>query len=132
MYNDYVILYFMPVGSIVNNVMSGGSSGGKRIEISDITSIQFKEPATTKIGFIQFSYAGSIENKGGVFDAAKDENSIVFQPNQQPLAREIVNFIEQRRKELKTSSQQTTVIQQTSAAANFSVASCICRRSVLI
>lgn len=93
-YDDYVILYFMPVGSLLGNIARGGTTGGKKITYRDMTSIQFREPSGTAVGFIQFSYPGSIENKGGVIAAVNDENSIVFQPDQLPLAREIVYFIE--------------------------------------
>ena len=116
-YDDYVILYFMPVGSLLGNIARGGVTGGKKIAFSEITSIQFKEPAGMSVGFIQFSYAGSAENKGGVIAAVNDENSITFQPNQLPLAQEIVSFIEKRRDEVNQSAQAApTVIQQTSAA----------------
>ena len=114
-YDDYVMLYFMPVGSLLGNIARGGVTGGKKIAFSDITSIQFKEPSGMSVGFIQFSYAGSTESKAGVIAAVNDENSIVFQPDQLPLAREILSFIEEGRKTEKLPA-QTAAVQQISAA----------------
>ena len=66
------------------------------------------------VGFIQFAFPGSVENKNGVFAAINDENSIPVSPQNLALAREIVEFIENRRSELR--APQTTVVQQASAA----------------
>ena len=114
-YDDHIILYFMPVGSLLGNIARGGTTGGKKIAYRDMTSIQFREPSGMAVGFIQFSYPGSVENKGGVIAAVNDENSIAFQPNQLPLAQEIIHFIEARREELRQPA-QAAVIQQPSAA----------------
>lgn len=54
-----------------------GSKGDKEIFIKNITAIQMKEPGFTS-GFIQFSLSGESGSKGGVFDAAKDENTIML------------------------------------------------------
>ena len=53
------------------------SRGEKAIPLSSITAIQWKEPALTS-GYIQVVLKGSGESKGGVFDATKDENAILF------------------------------------------------------
>ena len=55
-----------------------GLRGNKEILIKNITSIQFKKPGLLTNGFIQFAFSGSSESKGGVLDATKDENSVVF------------------------------------------------------
>lgn len=55
-----------------------GLRGNKEILIKNITSIQFKKPGLLTNGFIQFAFSGSSESKGGVIDATKDENSVVF------------------------------------------------------
>lgn len=114
-YHDYVILYFMPTGSLLGNIARGGVTGGKKLSFSDITSVQFKEPTGMSAGFIQLSYPGSLENKAGVMAAVNDENSILFRADQLPLAREIVDYIENGRKQAKV-PQAATVVQQTSAA----------------
>ena len=114
-YHDCVILYFMPTGSLLGNIARGGVTGGKKLSFSDITSIQFKEPTGMSAGFIQLSYPGSLENKAGVIAAVNDENSILFQADQLPLAREIVDYIENGRKQTKL-PQTAPAIQQASAA----------------
>lgn len=113
-YDDYLIIYHLQTGAFFANVMNGGALGGKKIEFSDLTSIQFREPAGATVGFIQFAYPGSAESKGGLLAAINDENSIPFQPCDLPLAQEIVNFIENRRKEIK--SKASMPIQQQSTA----------------
>lgn len=116
-YDTYLVLNFMRTGgvrTVTANVYSGGTTGGKRINFSDITAIQFKEPAGVTVGFIQFAYPGSGEARGSVIDAINDENAIPVSPQNLAVAREVVDFIEKKRAELRTSS--NTVIQQASAA----------------
>lgn len=59
------------------NLSAHGLKGEKSIFLKNITSIQLKKPGMMT-GYIQFSYPGSDENKGGVFDATTDENTVVF------------------------------------------------------
>jgi hypothetical protein len=59
------------------SLLNHGSKGDKEIFIKNITAIQIKEPGFTN-GFIQFSLSGEKGSKGGVFEAAKDENSIMI------------------------------------------------------
>lgn len=54
-----------------------GQKGEKSIPIRNITAIQLKKPGLTT-GYIQFSQHGMMESKGGVMDAVKDENTIIF------------------------------------------------------
>lgn len=102
-YDTYLIINHMQVGSLMTNIVRGGALGGKKINFTDLTSVQFREPSGLTVGFIQFAYPGSIENKGGITDMINDENSIPIQPNMVSEAKEIVNFIEERREELKSS-----------------------------
>ncbi len=52
--------------------------GEKDIRISDITSIQIKSPGLMGLGYIQFTFPGARESKGGTFNAQSDENSVTF------------------------------------------------------
>jgi len=115
-YEDYLILYFVPTGHFIGNILRGGSTGGKRLLYSTISAIQFMEPAGVSVGFIQFTYPGSIESKGGIIAAINDENSIPVSPQNLELAREIVKFIEEKRQEAKSPAGQTVVNQQVSSA----------------
>jgi len=91
--------------SPVANSLRGGNTGRKRINFNDITAIQFREPAGIAEGFIQISYLGAIESKTGVRGALDDENSIIVSAYSVVLAREIVAYMESKRKENKSVSQ---------------------------
>lgn len=57
--------------------MSHGFKGEKTIPFKNITAVQLKKPGLTN-GYIQFSLMGGGENKGGVFAATQDENTIMI------------------------------------------------------
>lgn len=57
----------------LGGLISHGADGTKIIFIKDITAVQFNPNL-----FIQFAYPGSLESKKGAFNAAFDENSIMF------------------------------------------------------
>lgn len=115
-YEDYIYLYFLDTRkSLMYNALHGGN-GRKKIHISEITSIQFKEPHGITFGFIQFSYSGSIENKGGIEEAQFDENSIIITQENFDLAEEIVDYIENKREELRNNETRTLVVNQVSSA----------------
>jgi hypothetical protein len=59
-----------------------GLRGDKDILLNQISSIQFKDPSTFTNGFIQFSFLGGAEHKGGLLDATKDENTVFFNASQ--------------------------------------------------
>ncbi|MBI4331170.1 MAG: SHOCT domain-containing protein [Chloroflexi bacterium] len=61
-----------------------GLKGDKDILISQLSSIQFKRTGLFTNGYVQFVFQGSHESKGGLFDATKDENSIMFTKKQEP------------------------------------------------
>lgn len=74
-------------GSTVKLIKKGwllASQRQKAIPIRNITSVEVKKPGVMAAGFIQFSIAGgaardsSFKFTGGAFDAAQDENSVVF------------------------------------------------------
>lgn len=70
-----------------------GMDGTKSIFINKLTAIQFKEAGIATNGFIQFIFEGSQENKGGLFSATQDENSIMFNKEQQEIFIKIRDFI---------------------------------------
>lgn len=55
-----------------------GLDGTKTIFISKLSGIQFLDCSKTNFGYIQFIFSGSEESKKGLFNATKDENSIMF------------------------------------------------------
>ena len=68
----------------VLSFMTQGLKGDKEIPISLLTAVQFKAAGTFTNGYIQFSFQGGSEAKGGVFQAASDENTVLFTKAQQP------------------------------------------------
>lgn len=76
-------------------LLSQGLKGNKEIRIRDISSIQFKKAGYAFNGYIQFAFLGGHETKGGIFDATKDENSIIFTKKQQKMFEEAKARIEQ-------------------------------------
>jgi hypothetical protein len=58
--------------------LTQGLKGDKEINISSISSIQWKKAGAFTNGYIQFAFHGGAEAKGGLFQATQDENSIMF------------------------------------------------------
>ncbi|MEL7068611.1 MAG: DUF4429 domain-containing protein [Cyanobacteria bacterium J06581_3] len=71
-----------------------GVSGGKEIPISRITAVQFKGAGGLTTGFLQLSILGGIESTGGVFNAANDENTVLFETHQQKDFEEVKRYID--------------------------------------
>lgn len=87
------------------NVLAQGFKGDKRIMFQNITALEFRKSVGFTSGYIQVTIPGGRESLRGTTSAAGDENSIIFGLQQNDIAEEIVNYIEQRRTEL----QQPTV-----------------------
>ena len=73
-----------------------GLKGDKEILIKHISSIQFKKHDFATRGYIQFAFIGGTESKRGIFDATHDENSIMFDRNQEKDFYEIKEMIESK------------------------------------
>jgi hypothetical protein len=78
--------------------LSQGLKGDKEILISSISSIQFKAAGVVTSGYIQFSFLGGQEAKGGIFQSTQDENSVLFTKAAQPQFEKLKALIEERRK----------------------------------
>lgn len=63
--------------------MNYGFKGVKEIPLSQITAVEFKAAGRMFSGYIQFSYMGGAQSKGGILDAARDENTVMFKQSQQ-------------------------------------------------
>ncbi len=85
-------------------LLGHGLKGDKEISIEQITSIQFKQAGTFFNGYIQFAFVGGQESKSGIFDAARDENSIMFNVKQQPDFLKAKDLIEEHRQRLRRSA----------------------------
>lgn len=73
-----------------------GLKGDKEIQIKQISSIQLKSPSFVTNGYIQFGFLGGQETKGGLFNATKDENTIMFNKKQEDDFLEIKKIIEEK------------------------------------
>lgn len=93
--------------------MNHGFKGDKEILIERISAIQFKKAGSVFSGYIQFSFLGSQEAKGGIFDATKDENTVVFVAKEQEKFESIKRKIEQRM------SSNRPATKQSSSSSNF-------------
>lgn len=67
----------------VVGTMTHGLSGERQIPISQISAIRLKTVGLLTKGFIQFSYHGGQDGKSGLFETAKDANSVFFTRAQQ-------------------------------------------------
>jgi hypothetical protein len=80
----------------VKAVLLHGLKGDKEILIRQISSIQFKNAGMWTNGYIQISFLGGQEAKGGLFQATQDENTVVFNSSQQSSFERIRAAIEER------------------------------------
>jgi hypothetical protein len=82
--------------------LSKGLKGTKTIPFRSITAIQFKKAGFTS-GYLQFTIPGGMESRGGLFEAASDENTFMFgnSGNNNELASEIKNYIEMTNDQLR-------------------------------
>jgi len=72
----------------------GFFKGEKTIYIKQITGIQLKLGGALTNGYFQFTVPGGIESKTGIFDATKDENSVMFTFKQNSAAKALKEKIE--------------------------------------
>ncbi len=80
-----------------------GFKGRKEIPFAQITAIQFKKVGMIFSGYIQFSIMGGVESRGGVMDATKDENTIMFTKAQEPEFEKAKKLIEDEMYKSKSS-----------------------------
>lgn len=85
----------------VLNFMAMGIHGDKTIYYSDLTAIQYKAGGMLA-GHIQFSLLGGNESRGGVLNAASDENTITFNADKNAEAQKICEYINNKLREIKT------------------------------
>ena len=93
----------------VLNAIAVGITGTKQLPFTSMTAVQFK-PAGMLSGYIQFTLLGGNEAKGGVFQAAGDENTIMFTKKDQDEANRLKQLVEGKIREAqagKTSPTQT-------------------------
>ncbi len=87
--------YFIRISrqNTISNTLLQGLDGEKAILLSELTAYQLKEPGKT-VGYLQLIFPGSMDTKGGVFDAVKDENTITFTKEDKMKMFEVKSLIE--------------------------------------
>lgn len=91
------------------NILTQGVQGDKQIPIKNITSIQFKSAGGMMAGLIQFSILGGREFRGGMLEATKDENAVMFSREQEPAFLELREMIQRRMNHPERSATMPTV-----------------------
>jgi DNA-directed RNA polymerase subunit RPC12/RpoP len=87
----------------VMGLLTKGLKGKKTIPFASIRATQFKEAGAVFSGFLQFSILGGVESTGGLFAAAKDENTFMFaHEKNNSKASQIMEFIESKTRELQS------------------------------
>jgi hypothetical protein len=81
------------------NMLTQGAHGEKSIPLRNITAVQFKAAGWTA-GYIQFTLVGGIDRPGGVMEATKDENAVLFTKEQQKAFEALKAEVERRVDEL--------------------------------
>lgn len=76
-------------------LMTQGFKGDKEIYISQISSVQLKKPNLLLNGYIQFTFSGGKEAKGGITQATSDENTVMFNKSQEKEFINLKNKIEE-------------------------------------
>lgn len=80
----------------VLNALAVGLTGTKRIPFTSMMAVQFKPAGSILSGYLQFTILGGNEAKGGVFQAAGDENTIMFARNEQDVANRLKELVDRK------------------------------------
>ncbi len=80
------------------NVLTQGIQGDKQIPLTSITAVQFRSAGSMMAGLIQFSIVGGREFRGGMLEATRDENAVMFTREQEPSFAALRNAVQGRLK----------------------------------
>lgn len=101
--------------------MTQGLKGDKEIPLANITAVQMKRPGLGTNGYLQFSILGGVEARGGLFDATKDENTVMFSRGQQQAfqyAKELIEYYQREARRQAAAAAAAPVIQAAPSAAD--------------
>ncbi|MES2523235.1 MAG: SHOCT domain-containing protein [Gemmatimonadota bacterium] len=94
-----------------------GLAGVKSIPLDSITAVQFRQAGPLVNGFIQFSIVGGVESRRGMWDAAADENTVVFTRAEEPEFQRIHRALESYRQQRRSAATAPLVVTVQGAAA---------------
>src|SRR3546814_10683439 len=92
-----------------------GFKGDKRIPLSSITAIQFREPGSWIAGYIQFSIRGGIELTGQI---NQDENALQFDGKEPDAFLSHRDFVQERLEHIGAAPAPVSVADELSKLAN--------------
>lgn len=78
------------------NKLTQGFQGDKQVPVRSITAVQFRAAGSMMAGVIQFTILGGREFAGGMLEATKDENAVMFSRDQEPAFVAIRQAIQRR------------------------------------
>lgn len=96
-YEDKVKITPTGILALINK----GMKGTKTIPFLSINAIQYKKPGSFTNGYIQFTLSGGMESRGGILDATKDENTIMFAAKDTAVIEKIKDYIESQMQKLR-------------------------------
>jgi hypothetical protein len=106
-------LLVMPEGIMIKRkrallpLLGQGLKGGKLIAIDQVSGTRLKQATAFINGYLQLSLHGGAEKGRGGFDAAQDEDAIMFTKKQQPgfeMAKELVDLYREAAREAAAES----------------------------
>jgi hypothetical protein len=80
----------------VANILTQGFQGEKSIPLRNITAVQFRSAGAMMAGYIQFTIMGGREFRGGMGEATRDENAVLFERKQEPAFQQLVSWCRMR------------------------------------
>jgi hypothetical protein len=92
-------LKITPTGVLA--LINKGMKGTKTIPFLSINAIQYKNPGSFTNGYIQFTLSGGMESRGGILDATKDENTVMFAAKDTAIIGKIKDYIESQMQKLR-------------------------------
>lgn len=78
----------------IANVITQGLQGDKTVPLTSITAVQFRSAGSMMAGMIQFTLMGGREFRGGMLEATKDENAVLFDNTQEPAFRALRDHVQ--------------------------------------
>ncbi len=83
------------------NALASGMNGDRTIRISTLTAVQMKPAGVITLGYILFSYAGSKQFMGGIWEATQDPDAFLFTRDLNGQVAEFKAKVEERMRESK-------------------------------
>ncbi len=75
----------------------GIGRGDKEISLASLSAIQWRNVGLATLGYIQFTFTGAADLRGGIIAANQDENSVTFNRGQQKQFEQAKALIDQYR-----------------------------------